>query len=263
MNSTYQQRFGGIERLYGKQLTQLFQEVSVTVIGIGGVGSWVVEALARSGFANINIIDFDDISESNINRQIHSLTETIGKPKVEVMVQRVKSINPECNITGVDDRLSETNIEKFFDPQLGLLKQSQYIIDAIDSVKPKTALLAYCVRHKIPVITTGGAGGLCDPTQVSFADLSKTYNDALAAKVRYNLRSQYNFSRNPKTKMGIECVYSKEQPYYPQPDGTVSYEKPKGVTLDCATGYGSSTMVTATFGFVAVSRLIEKLKTKN
>ena len=257
--NNFQQRFGGIERLYGQKLANIFQQSHVTVVGIGGVGSWAVEALARTGFGYINLIDFDDVSSSNINRQVHSLTETIDRSKVEVMQERILSINPDCKVTIIDDRISSTNSEKFFDKNTGLLKTTQYVIDAIDTVKPKTALLAYCHRHKIPIIATGAAGGLTDPTQITFADLSKTTNDALAAKVRYNLRSNYNFSRNIKKRFAIECVYSTEQISYPQEDGSVSHQKPKGETLDCETGYGSSSCVTSVFGFVAVTRVIEKI----
>jgi len=260
----FEQRFSGISRLYGQQVTTIIKQTHVLVIGVGGVGSWAAEALARSGFGQISLIDYDDIVASNINRQIHSTTTTLDLSKVDVMKERILSINPLCQVNNIDDRVSESNCDKFFCKENGLLKNIDYVIDAIDSVKAKTALLSYCVQHKVPIVTTGGAGGLSDPTSVSYCDLSKTYNDALAAKIRYNLRAKYGFSRNSKKKFNIECVFSTEQPMYPQEDGSVSLQKPqlKGETLDCQTGYGSSTLVTATFGFVTVARVVEKIKKK-
>ncbi|MFK5894339.1 MAG: ThiF family adenylyltransferase, partial [Pseudomonadota bacterium] len=202
-------------------------------------------------------IDHDSISESNINRQIHSLDNSIAQSKIEVMKQRIHLINSSCQVVTVNDMLTEDNCEK-------LINKVDYVIDAIDSVRQKAALLNYCKRCKIPIISTGGAGGLSDPTQITISDLSKTYNDPLAAKVRYLLRSRYNFSRNPKSKFSIDCVFSTEQAVYPQSDGSVSHAKPsvKGLRLDCNYGYGSSVCVTASFGMVAVARILEKIKFK-
>ncbi len=251
---SYNVRFGGIRRLYGKDKARHLPEIHICVIGIGGVGSWSVEALARSGIGQLTLIDYDDISLSNINRQIHTLDSTLEQPKVDVMRQRVNSINPACICNSIDDMLTESNLPHY------LTHDYDYVIDAIDSVKQKTALIAYCKSNKIPIITTGGAGGLLDPTAVQIADLSRTYNDPLAAKVRSRLRHHYNFSRNPKSRFGIECVYSTEQQMYPQADGSVGQQKPavRGVTLDCNFGYGSSSCITAIFGFTAAARAIEK-----
>jgi tRNA A37 threonylcarbamoyladenosine dehydratase len=253
----YSERFGGIERLYGQSRASQMQTLHIAVVGIGGVGSWAAEALARSGIGHITLIDHDDIALSNINRQIHTLDSTLDQAKVETMRQRILEINPHCQCRAIDDLLTENNLEKYF-PQA---KQDyDFVIDAIDSVKHKTALIYYCKRNKIPVITTGGAGGLIDPTAVVITDLSKTYNDPLAARVRSQLRYQYQFSRNPKRRFGIECVFSTEQQVFPRADGTVGQEKPgvKGVNLDCNFGYGSSCCVTAVFGFSAAARAIEK-----
>jgi tRNA threonylcarbamoyladenosine dehydratase len=253
----YQQRFAATERLYGQQLIEVFQQLHVVVIGVGGVGSWAAEALARNGIGFISLIDHDNISESNINRQIHSLDNSIDRPKVEVMKERIHLINSFCQVTSIKEMLTEDNCQS-------LLQHVDYVIDAIDSVKQKAALLNYCKRSKISVITTGGAGGLSDPTQITIADLSKTYNDPLAAKIRYLLRSKYQFSRNPKSKFAIDCVFSTEQAVYPQSDGSVSYTKPtvKGLRLDCNYGYGSSVCVTSSFGMIAVARILEKIKHK-
>jgi tRNA A37 threonylcarbamoyladenosine dehydratase len=252
--NSYINRFGGIKRLYGKDRAELLPHLHICVIGIGGVGSWSVEALARSGVGQLTLIDYDDIALSNINRQIHTLESTLGLSKVEVMRARVREINPDCICHIIDDMLSENNLPKY------LSNEYDFVIDAIDSVKQKSALIAYCRRNKIPLITTGGAGGLLDPTAVQIADLSKTHNDPLAAKVRSRLRYQYNFSRNPKSRFGIECVYSTEQQMYPQADGSVGQQKSgvKGINLDCNFGYGSSSCITAVFGFTAAARAIVK-----
>jgi len=258
----YQERFAATGRLYGQQLIHKLQQLHIVVVGIGGVGSWAAEALARNGVGQITLIDHDTISLSNINRQIHSLDNTIGHSKVEVMKERILLINPNCQVFIIKEMLSEDNCQLLL--SLENAQSVDYVIDAIDSVKQKAGLLAYCKRHKIPIISTGGAGGLSDPTQITIADLSKTYNDPLAAKVRYLLRSQYGFSRNPKSKFAIDCVFSTEQAVYPQADGTVSYSKPtvKGLRLDCNYGYGSSACVTASFGMIAVARVLEKIKNK-
>ena len=226
------------------------------------MGSWAVEALARSGVGAITLIDHDDIALSNINRQIHTLDTTIDQSKVITMQQRVLQINPECHCYAIDDLLTENNLSKYFHKDSDQNKHTKfdYVIDAIDSVKHKSALIYYCKRNKIPIITTGGAGGLINPTAIEICDLSKTYNDPLAAKVRSQLRQNYNFTRNPKSRFGIECVFSTEQQQYPQADRSVGQEKPsvKGVSLDCNFGYGSSSCVTSVFGFSAAARAIEK-----
>ena len=253
-SSSYSERFGGIQRLYGKTRAKWIPQLHICVIGIGGVGSWAAEALARSGIGNITLIDHDDIALSNINRQIHTLDSTLEQSKVLAMKERILQINPDCHCHAIDDLLTENNLSKY------IVADYDYVIDAIDSVKHKSALIYYCKRNKIPVITTGGAGGLIDPTAVEICDLSKTYNDPLAAKVRSQLRYHYNFSRNPKRRFGVECVFSTEQQVYPQADGSVGQEKPgvKGVSLDCNFGYGSSACVTSVFGFTAAARTIEK-----
>ncbi len=251
----FHSRFGGIQRLYGTRDAEVIHNSHICVIGIGGVGSWVVEALARSGVSAITFIDHDDIAISNTNRQLHTLVDTYERSKSEVMAERVLAINPECRVNAIDDLLSDTNIEKYIGNGF------DYVIDAIDSIRQKAALIHYCKRNKIPIITTGGAGGISDPTRIEVKDLNKTYNDPLAAKVRQRLRSAHGFSKNPQSRFGVECVFSTEQHLYPKEDGTVCQRKPgvKGATLDCNLGYGSATFVTATFGFVAVSRAFQKI----
>lgn len=245
----YKQRFGGIGRLYTPEGLARLRQAHICVIGIGGVGSWVVEALARSGIGKITMIDMDDICVTNINRQIHAMTGNIGQLKTEVMRDRVALINPECDVQIIDDFLTQENLAEY------LIGGYDYVIDAIDNVKTKAALIAYCKRHKIPVITIGGAGGQTDPTQIQIADLTKTIQDPLMSKVRSTLRKDYHFSQNPKRKFGVDCVFSTQPLIFPK----MSEGCAVSATMNCANGFGAATMVTATFGFFAVSRVIEKL----
>ncbi|WP_099330472.1 tRNA cyclic N6-threonylcarbamoyladenosine(37) synthase TcdA [Erwinia amylovora] len=259
LTDAWRQRFGGIARLYGQPALQLFADAHICVVGIGGVGSWAAEALARSGIGAITLIDMDDICISNTNRQIHALKSHVGQAKTEVMAARIRDINPECRVTFVDDFITAENTAELLDQGFS------YVIDAIDSVRPKAALLAWCRRHKIPLVTTGGAGGQIDPTQIQVADLAKTIQDPLAAKLRERLKSDFKIVKNSKGKLGIDCVFSTEALMYPQPDGSVcssrsSAEGPK--RMDCASGFGAVTMVTATFGFVAVSHALKKMMAK-
>ncbi|WP_439241138.1 tRNA cyclic N6-threonylcarbamoyladenosine(37) synthase TcdA [Lonepinella sp. BR2474] len=245
----FEQRFGGIGRLYTPNGLARLRQSHICVIGIGGVGSWVVEALARSGIGKITMIDMDDICVTNINRQLPALTGTIGKLKTEVMAERINLINPECQVHIIDDFLSSENLANY------LTADYDYVIDAIDSVKTKSALIAYCKRNKIKVITIGGAGGQTDPTQIQIADLSKTIQDPLLAKVRSTLRKDYHFSQNPKRKFGVEAVFSTQPLIFPQMRENCEIS----ASMNCANGFGAATMMTATFGFFAVSRVIDKL----
>ncbi|WP_028773678.1 tRNA cyclic N6-threonylcarbamoyladenosine(37) synthase TcdA [Shewanella waksmanii] len=261
LTEAYLNRFAGIGRLYGQDALQQFSKSHVAVVGIGGVGTWVAEALARSGIAEITLIDLDDICVTNTNRQIHALRDTIGESKVEVMAKRIKTINPECVVHEVEDFITTTNLNEYF---IGRKQQGclDYVIDCIDAVKPKAALIAWCKRQKLPIVTVGGAGGQVDPTQVQVADLAKTHQDPLLAKVRNLLRREYNFSKNLARRFSIEAVYSTEQLVYPQADGSVCYAKASAdgsMRMDCASGFGAVTVVTGTFGFVAVSRVLIKL----
>ena len=256
MSAEFENRFGGTRRLYGMDTVDRFRESQICVIGIGGVGSWVAEALARTAIGRITLIDLDDICITNTNRQIHAVKGNVGRSKTEAMAERIKLINPECEVTEVEDFITRDNI-----PEL-ISSDFDYVIDAIDSVKEKAALIAHCSYHKIPVITVGGAGGQTDPTKITIADLAKTNHDPLAAKVRSFLRRHYRFSKSGR-RFAVDCVYSTEQLVYPQPDGTVCAQKSivdGNTRLDCAGGFGASTCVTATFGFAAVARVLEKMQ---
>ena len=248
----YEQRFGGIGRLYTPDGLARLRKAHICVIGIGGVGSWVVEALARSGVGELTLIDMDDICVTNINRQLPAMSGTIGKLKTKVMSERVKLINPECTVNIIDDFISPENQSDY------LNRGYDYVIDAIDNVKTKASLIAYCKRNKINIITIGGAGGQTDPTQIQIADLSKTIQDPLLAKVRSVLRKDYNFSQNPQRKFSIDAVFSTQPLIVPQMTEGCSIS----ATMNCANGFGAATMITATFGFFAVSRVIDKLLKK-
>ncbi|MAY15879.1 tRNA cyclic N6-threonylcarbamoyladenosine(37) synthase TcdA [Thalassolituus sp. C2-1] len=256
MTPDYLDRFGGIGRLYGVAGLQRLHASHVCVVGIGGVGSWAAEALARSGVGEITLIDMDDICVTNTNRQIHALGGDIGKLKVEAVADRIRRINPECKVHALMEFVTVNNQRELIHTGM------DYVIDCIDSVKNKAALIAHCKRNKIRIVTTGAAGGQTDPTQIQVADLNKTFNDPLARKVRSLLRREYNFSRNAARNYSIPCVFSSEQLQYPQPDGSVCQTKSfdgDSTRLDCSSGFGSATMVTGTFGFVAAARVVKRI----
>ncbi|MCP4876843.1 MAG: tRNA cyclic N6-threonylcarbamoyladenosine(37) synthase TcdA [Gammaproteobacteria bacterium] len=255
LSDPYLQRFDGLARVFGEAALESLQRAHFCIVGVGGVGSWAAEACARSGIGRITLIDHDDIHIGNTNRQLHTLHDTIDRSKVEVLCDRIIAINPECECTAVDDLVTRGNIEKFN------FAQFDYVIDAIDHVSHKLSLMHHCRRNKIRCVSTGGAGGLIDPTQIEVKDLTLSYNDPLLAKVRSTLRQQLNYSRNPKRRYAMDCVFSAAQPLYPTADGEVSYEKPEvseRTTLDCASGIGSFVGVTACFGFTAVAHAIRK-----
>jgi tRNA A37 threonylcarbamoyladenosine dehydratase len=253
--SDYQLRFGGIARLYGNNQSAALQQANFCVIGIGGVGSWVAEALARNGIGQITLIDLDDLCVTNINRQIHALTNTVGLSKVDVMRDRIMQINPECLVNTIEDFVTLENVGHL------LSNSFDYVIDAIDSVNVKTAIIAHCKRNKLPIITIGGAGGQIDPSKIAIADLSQTFQDPLLAKVRNQLRREYNFSRNVKRKFSIDAIFSTEQLRYPNSEGNVCHAKQSGdgsMRLDCSGGFGAATQVTACFAFFAVAKAMDK-----
>ncbi|MBW8182601.1 tRNA cyclic N6-threonylcarbamoyladenosine(37) synthase TcdA [Shewanella nanhaiensis] len=264
LSEAYINRFAGIGRLYGQKALKRFSQSHVAVVGIGGVGTWVAESLARSGIGEVTLIDLDDICVTNTNRQIHALKETIGESKVEVMAERILQINPDCKVNQVEDFITPENLGDYF---MGRKREGNldFVIDCIDAVKPKAALIAWCKRQKLPIVTVGGAGGQVDPTQVQVTDLAKTYQDPLLAKVRNILRREYNFSKNLQRRFSIEAVFSTEQLVYPQADGSVCNTKADAegsMRMDCASGFGAVTVVTGTFGFIAASRVLIKLAKK-
>ena len=251
-----ERRFGGIRRLYGAPALERFRCAHVCIIGIGGVGSWAAEALARSAIGRITLVDLDHVAESNINRQLPALSTTLGMAKVQVMAARIRDINPACEVTAVEEFLTPENTAMLLSPGYS------YLIDCIDGFRIKAALIAWCRRNRHRLISVGGAGGQIDPTRIRVSDLSRSEHDALLSKTRKLLRQEYGFSKNPQRRFGIPCVYSTEQPRFPAANGGVCHEKPRGVTgghLNCAGGLGSAMAVTASFGMAAAAHVLQKL----
>lgn len=224
------------------------------VVGIGGVGSWAAEALARSGVGRITLVDLDDICVTNINRQIHATHSTIGASKVQEMKKRIHTINPQANVTCVEDFFSRSTMEEI------LSLPTDYVIDAIDSVKSKCLLISECKRRSIPLVVTGGAGGKANPSFIKEADLNRSYNCNLLSQVRKKLKNEYGFSRDKKRTYKIPCIFS---PEHQSQDASTPCElkdaqgAPK--RLNCNTGFGSSVFVTGTFGFMAAAKVINDL----
>ncbi len=196
------QRFGGIERLYSADGLERLRAAKVCVVGVGGVGSWAAEALARSAVGQITLVDLDDICETNINRQLHSLEETVGLSKATVMAARIKAINPRCDVRAVAEFFNETSAERLLHPRF------DWVIDAIDQTANKSLLIARCCQSKIPIVASGGAGGRRDPLKIQIVDLSRTNSDALLTQVRKRLREEHGFPRDPKTSFNVPCVFS-------------------------------------------------------
>jgi tRNA A37 threonylcarbamoyladenosine dehydratase len=226
--------------------------------------------LARSAIGKITMIDLDNLAESNVNRQIHALTDTLGKAKVTALHERIMQINPYCQVTEIEDFLTPDNVAEMIGEG-----RFDYVVDAIDNVRAKVALIAYCREHKVPLLTSGGAGGQIDPTKIEIRDLCRTEQEPLLAKVRKRLRAWHKFPRGTKNKFGIDAVFSTEPLRFPEgevcevdtddaADGldTVDADGRKqdaGVTgLNCA-GFGSAMVVTASFGLVAAGFVLRKI----
>ena len=253
----FERRFGGIARLYGDSALTSFKQAHVCVIGVGGVGSWVVEGLARSAIGKITMIDLDHLSESNVNRQLHALTDTLGKSKVDALAERIAQINPYCVVTRIEEFIDPDNVATLIPAG-----QFDYVIDAIDNTRAKTALVVHCRANHIPLVTIGSAGGQVDPTRIAVCDLSRTEQEPLLARVRKRLRRLHGFPRGTKNKFGIDAVYSTEPVRHPElcaTDDETNFETNEGLNgLNCA-GYGSAVVVTASFGFVAAGLVLRKL----
>ena len=254
----FARRFGGIARLYGERALERFRAAHVCVIGVGGVGSWVVEALARSAIGHLTLIDLDNVAESNINRQIQALSSTIGQPKIEALAQRIAQINPFCRVTLVEDFIDADNLDKLIGGQPPGAARFDYVVDAIDSVKAKAALIAWCRARALPLVTIGGAGGQLDPTKIEVRDLARTEQEPLLKKVRKILRAHYGFARGEKNKYHIDAVFSMEPLRYPEGGDACEADTNSVTGLNCA-GFGSSMVVTASFGMVAAGHLLRKL----
>lgn len=246
-----ERRFGGVRRLYGAEALERFRSARVCVVGIGGVGSWSAEALARSAVGHITLIDLDMVAESNVNRQIHALGVAFGMAKTDAMAERIRAINPACAVETIEDFVTPENVGAL------LGRGFDCVVDAIDQVRTKAAMIAWCVDQSVPVVTAGGAGGQLDPTRIAIDDLSRTVQDPLLSKVRSLLRKQYGFPRDLKRKFGVPAVFSTEPLRYP--DNGASCDLPHSPAgLNCA-GYGSSVCVTASFGLFAAGEALRRL----
>ena len=243
----YDRRFAGANKIYGESSFQTFENSHVMVIGIGGVGSWAVEALARSGVGKLTLIDMDVIVASNVNRQLPALSSTFGYAKIDVMAQRCREINPQIQIELIDDFLTPDNVTEL------LASRPDVVLDCIDDVKAKLALMLHCRFNKIPLIVSGGAGGKLDPLKIRVADLSKTEQDPMLAKLRTQLRSK-GICKKPKEKFGITCVYSVDNPF----SNAEACGVDSSAGLRCG-GYGSAVVVTTSFAMVAVAEVLKKL----
>lgn len=252
-------RFGGIARLYGQAALERFLGAHVAVIGIGGVGSWAVESLARSGIGRLTLVDMDEICVTNVNRQLHAMDGQIGRQKTEAMAERARAIHPGCVVeivpTFFKERTAEDILGRGFDA----------VIDAIDTLAHKALLLAECHRRGLPVVTCGGAGGRRDAARIRTTDLAYSGKDGLLLQLRRRLRSDHGFPKTPQgvkpPPFGIDAVFSDEAPVFPQCDGGVSTDRPRDadLRLSCESGYGTATHITATFGMIAAGRILERL----
>lgn len=265
----FTRRFGGVSRLYGSDGLATLQASHICIIGVGGVGSWAAEAVARNAVGTITLIDLDNIAESNVNRQLHALEGSFGKAKVTAMAERIRLINQNANVIEIEDFVMVENV--------GAMLAANYngVIDCIDDAKSKMAIAAFCKQQQIPLVMVGGAGGRLDPTKIKHADLSVVTGDRLLAKVRNGLRRDYFFpkgdsneegsakdkqSKNKVSKFGITAIYSDESII--KPDNSCEVDGDNSITgLNCA-GYGSSVCVTAPFGFAAAAHLILQILAK-
>ncbi len=243
----YDRRFAGVAKVYGDSSFQHYEKSHVMVIGIGGVGSWAVEALARTGIGEITLVDMDVVAASNVNRQLPAMTSTLGCEKIEIMAERCRQINPRIKVNIIDDFLTPENVTELLNPVPDI------VLDCIDDVKAKLALMLHCRFNKIPLIVSGGAGGKLDPLKIRVADLSKTEQDPMLAKLRSQLRAR-GICKKPKEKFGITCIYSIDNPFS-------SADVCPSAGLRCG-GYGSAVVVTSSFAMIAVAEVLKKLDLK-
>ena len=260
MPDSLQHRFGGIARLYGQMALERFLSARVAVIGVGGVGSWAVESLARSGIGNLTLVDLDEICITNVNRQLHAMDGQIGRQKTEAMADRAQAIHPAANVTIIPRFFTETSACGILDAGFDA------VIDAIDTTRHKALLLAECRRRGLFAVTCGGAGGRRDPGRIRVADLAFSGKDPLLHQLRRTLRRDHGFPKTPlgdkPEPLGIEAVFSDEPQVFSQCDGTVSDDRPDSSgdrRLGCASGFGSATHVTAVFGMTAAGRVLDHL----
>ncbi len=250
-------RFSGLARLYGQAAYARLRHAHACVIGLGGVGSWTVEALARSGLRALTLIDLDDICVTNTNRQLHALDGNFGQPKAAALAARIRLIHPDCEITTHCEFLTAATAERLLAPAYDV------VIDAIDRVSAKATLIAECQKRARPLVTVGGAGGKRDATRIRSGDLGESHGDDLLRLVRKKLRRDHGFATGEHNLYGIRSVYSAEKPVFPWADGTCSTDPEPGTNLrlDCASGFGTATHVTAAFGLAAAGEALALITT--
>jgi len=249
----FERRFGGLRRLYGVEGAQRIFDAHVAVVGIGGVGSWAVEALARSGVRRLTLIDLDHVSESNINRQIHALEPTLGQAKADAMRERIALFHPDCVVDVIDEFVTPDNWPGLLHTLSNGEAVPSALIDACDQVRAKTALADWSMSQGVPFVTVGAAGGKRLPQAVEVADLAETTHDPLLAQLRYRLRKHHAGARTGR--MGVACVFSRES--VAPPDASCELGENDG-SLNCH-GYGSAVSVTATFGLCAAGWVMNAL----
>ena len=243
-DATADRRFAGVARLYGEDAFEAFANATVVVIGLGGVGSWAAEALARSAVGHVVLVDFDHIAPSNVNRQLHAIEGSFGKAKVLAMAERLQAINPDIRITMHDVFAEPANLEQ-------IIAKDSFVLDACDDVSAKVALASFCKSQQIPLVMCGGAGGKVNPRFLSADDLAKATHDPLLAKIRAELRKNHSFTKDLKMPMGIRAVYSAEN------------MRGSGSSGLACSGYGSTVNVTASFGFLAAAEILSVIQSQN
>jgi tRNA A37 threonylcarbamoyladenosine dehydratase len=253
-DDAYEARFGGVGRLYGREALARLRAAHACVVGVGGVGSWSAEALARGGVGAITLVDLDEVCLSNVNRQLHALDGEVGRAKVDVVAERIRRINPACRVEALPEFFVASNAGRLLAPERGYT----VVIDAIDSVAHKARLLAACGARGLPVVTTGGAGGKRDGTRLRVGDLGESGGDDLLRQVRKTLRRDHGFPGGEGHRYGIRVVWSTEPAVYPWADGTCAASPEPGSSsrLDCSAGLGAAVWVTAAFGFAAAQEAV-------
>jgi len=238
-----ERRFGGLRRLYGNAAYLRIRAAHVAVVGVGGVGSWTAEALARSGVAALTLVDLDHVSESNVNRQVQALGSTLGMAKVDALKTRIADIHPGCAVVGVEEFVDAANW-----PAL-LARDADVVVDACDDVGAKAVVAAWARGRGAALVCVGAAGGKRAAERVEVADLADVTHDPMLAALRQRLRKHHEAPRSGT--LGVCCVFSREPVALPEGDSC-----DVDGSLNCH-GYGSSVAVTATFGMVAAARALD------
>lgn len=248
-------RFGSVARLYGKEALEKLARAHVCVIGVGGVGSWIVEALARSGVGEFTLVDPDDVCVTNTNRQLPALEGEYGRPKIDVLAARVERINSACRVHRLHVFLTAATADDVIKPGYTM------VVDAVDRMTPKALIIAQSRQLGLDVITIGGAGGRRDPTRIRVGDLAATSGDMLLKLVRKKLRRSHGWPAGKRDSMDVAAVFSAEPQVYPWSDGAVCDipEPGSNLHMDCASGFGAACFVTGAFGFAAAAEIVRRI----